>query len=145
MNINLGQLQEMVKDRKAWRAAVHGVTKSLTGLKQLSMHAYSSRKSTLNIHWKDWCWSWSSSTLAALCEELTRWKRLWCWERLKAGGEGIDRGWHSWMASPTQWAWVWVNSRSWWWTGLACCSSWGHIRLSDWTTTTNIFRMYGYF
>ena len=41
----------------------------------------------------------------------------WCWERLKAGGEGDDRGWDSWVASPTQWTWVWVNSRSWWWTG----------------------------
>ena len=41
----------------------------------------------------------------------------WCWERLRAGGEGDDRGWDSWMASPTQWTWVWVNSRSWWWTG----------------------------
>ena len=44
-------------------------------------------------------------------------KRLWCWERLGAGGEGDNRGWDGWMASPTQWTWVWVNSRSWWWTG----------------------------
>ena len=44
-------------------------------------------------------------------------KRLWCWERLKAGGEGDDRGWDGWMASLTRWTWVWVNSRSWWWTG----------------------------
>ena len=51
-----------------------------------------------------------------LCEEITHWKRPWCWERLKAGGEGDDRGWDSWMASLTQWTWVWVNSRSWWWT-----------------------------
>ena len=41
----------------------------------------------------------------------------WCWERLKAGGEGDDRGWDGWMASQTQWTWVWVNSGSWWWTG----------------------------
>ena len=41
----------------------------------------------------------------------------WCWERLKAGGEGDDRGWECWMASPTGWTWVWVNSRSLWWTG----------------------------
>ena len=56
----------------------------------------------------DWLW-----------EELTYWKRLWCWEGLGAGreGEGDDRGWDGWMASPTQWTWVWVNSRSWWWTG----------------------------
>ena len=44
----------------------------------------SSRKSILNIHWKDWCWSWSSNTLATWCEEPTHWKRLWCWERLRA-------------------------------------------------------------
>ena len=41
-------------------------------------------------------------------------KRLWCWEGLGAGGEGDDRGWDGWMASPTQWMWVWVNSGSWW-------------------------------
>ena len=53
----------------------------------------SSRKSVLNIYWKDWCWSWNSNTLATWWEELTHWKRSWCWERLKAGGEGNDRGW----------------------------------------------------
>ena len=41
----------------------------------------------------------------------------WCWEGLGAGGEGDDRGWDGWMASPTRWTWVWVNSMSWWWTG----------------------------
>ena len=75
------------------------------------------RKSVLNIHWKDWCWSWNSNTLATWCEVLTHWKRSWCWERLKAGGEGDDRGWDGWMASLTRWTWVWVNSGSWWWTG----------------------------
>ena len=68
------------------------------------------RKSTLNIHWKDWCWSWSSNTLATWCEELTHWKRPWCWERLRAV-EGNNRGWDVWMASLTQWTWVWANSR----------------------------------
>ena len=53
--------------------------------------------------WKDWCWSWNSSTLATWCEELTHWKRPWCWERLKAGGEGDNIGWDGWMASLTQW------------------------------------------
>ena len=47
----------------------------------------------------------------------THWKRLWCWERVKAGGEGDDRGRDGWMASPTRWTWIWVNSGSWWWTG----------------------------
>ena len=53
---------------------------------------------SLNIHWKDWCWSWNSNTLATWCEESTHWKRLWCWERLKAGGEGDNRGWDGWMS-----------------------------------------------
>ena len=57
-------------------------------------------------------------------------KRLWCWQRLKAGGEGEDRGWDGWMASPTHWTWVWVNSRSFdGQGGLACCSPWGHKEL----------------
>ena len=43
------------------------------------------------------------------------WKRPWCWERLKTG-EGDDRVWNDWMASPSWWTWVWVNSWSWWWT-----------------------------
>ena len=52
-----------------------------------------------------------------LPKELTHLKRPWCWERLKAEGEGDNRGWDGWMASPTRWTWVWVSSRSWWWTG----------------------------
>ena len=60
-----------------------------------------------------WCWSWNSNTLATWWEELIHLKRPWCWERLKAGGEGDIRGWDGWMASPTQWTWVWVNSGSW--------------------------------
>ena len=60
---------------------------------------------------------WSSNTLATSWEELIHWKRPWCWKRLKAGGEGDDRGWDSWMASLTRWTWVWASSGSWWWTG----------------------------
>ena len=74
------------------------------------------RRSVLGVHWKDWCWSWNSNTLATWCKELTHLKRPWCWERLKAG-EGDDRGWDGCMASLTQWTWVWVDSGSWWWTG----------------------------
>ena len=44
-------------------------------------------------------------------------EKTWCWERLKTRGEGDDRRWDGWMASPIQWTWVWVNSGSWWWTG----------------------------
>ena len=60
---------------------------------------------------------WNSNTLATWHEELTHLKRLWCWERLKAGGEGDNREWDSWMVSPTRWTWVWESSGSWWWTG----------------------------
>ena len=56
-------------------------------------------------------------SLATWCEELTHCKRHWCWEKLKAGGEGDDRGWDDGMASLTQWTWVWANARNWWWTG----------------------------
>ena len=99
----------------------------------------SKRKSVLNIHWKDWCWSWNSNTLATWCEELTHLKRPWCWERLKVGGEGDDRGWDGWMASPTQWTWVWVNSRSWRWTGRpGVLQSMGSQRVEyDWATELN--------
>ena len=55
--------------------------------------------------------------LATRYKELTHCKRLWFWERLKAGGEGDIRGWDGWMASLTQWTWVWLGSGSWWWTG----------------------------
>ena len=79
----------------------------------------------------------NSSTLATSCEELTHWKRLWCWEGLGAGGKGDDRGWDGWMASPTRWTWVWVNSRRWWWTGrpgvLRFTGSQRVGRLRDWT------------
>ena len=57
------------------------------------------------------------STLATSCKELTHWKRPWCWEGLGAEGEGDDRGWDGWMASLSQWTWVWVDSGRWWWTG----------------------------
>ena len=87
--------------------------------------------------WKDWCWSWNSNTLATSFEELTHLKRPWCWERLRAGREGDDRGWDDWMASPTWWTWVWVDSRSWWWTRrpgvLWFMGSRSQTRLSNWT------------
>ena len=62
-------------------------------------------------------WSWNSNTLVTWCKELTHLKRPWCWERLKARGEGDDRGWDGWMASLTRWTWVWVSSGRWWWPG----------------------------
>ena len=61
---------------------------------------WTARRSALGFLWKDWCWSWNSTTLVTWCEELTHLKRPWCWERLRAG-EPDDRGWDGWMASPT--------------------------------------------
>ena len=67
------------------------------------------RKSTMNIHWHDRCWSWSSNPLF-FSSEQTLWKRPLCWEGLKARGAGCNRRWDVWMASSTQWTWVWANS-----------------------------------
>ena len=89
-------------------------------------------KSTLNIHWKDWCWSWGSNTLATWCKKLTYWKRPWCWERWKAEGEEGDRWWDGWMRSPVQWEKV--RNREVW-----CAAVHGIAEsdmISHWTTTT---------
>ena len=59
----------------------------------------SSRRSVLGVHWKEWCWVWNYNTLATSFEELTHWKRSWCWEGLGAGGERDDLGWDGWMVS----------------------------------------------
>ena len=84
----------------------------------------------LGVHWKDWCWSWNSNTSATWCEELTHWKRPWCWGRLKAG-EG-DKGWDGWTALPTWWTWVGDGQGS-----LACCAvhetTMSQTWLSNWT------------
>ena len=83
------------------------------------------RRLVLGVHWKDWWLSWNSNTLATSCEELTHWKRPWCWEGLGTG-EGDNRGWHGWMASPTRWTWFWVNFRfDDGQGGLVRCDSWG--------------------
>ena len=77
--------------------------------------------------------------LATWCKELTHLKRLRCWERLKTGGEEGDRGWDGWMVSLTQWTWVCVNSRSWWWTRRpGMLQSMGSQRVGhDWATEVN--------
>ena len=89
--------------------------------------------------WRRAAQSWNSSTWATSCEELTHWKRLWCWEGLRAGGKGNDRGWDGWMASLTRWTWVWVNSGSWWWTGRpGVLRFMGSQRVGhDWATELN--------
>ena len=89
-----------------------------------------SNPSILNIHWKDWCWGWSSSTLATWCKELTHWKRLWCWERLRAGGDGNEEdemvGWHHWLDGH-EFEQALGDSEE---QGvLVCCSPWGHKEL----------------
>ena len=83
--------------------------------------------------------SWNSSTLATWCEEVAPWKRPWCWERLKAGREGDNRGWDDLMASPTWWTWVWVSSGSSWWTGRpSVLQSMGLQRVRhNWATELN--------
>ena len=97
------------------------------------------RKSVLNINWKDWCWSWNSNTVATWCKELTHWKRPWCWERLRAGGEGTVEdekvGWHHRL-----------NGHGFGWTlgvgqgGLECCGSQDHKEpdTTEWLNWTEL-------
>ena len=87
------------------------------GVGEDSWVRWTARRSVLGVHWKDWCWNWNSNTLVTWCKELIHWKKPWCWERLRAGGEGDNKGWDDWIASSTRWRWVWVDSGSWWWTG----------------------------
>ena len=83
--------------------------------------------------------SWNSNPLAIWCEELTHLRIPWCWEKLKVGGEGDDRGWDGWMASLTRWTWVWSSSRSRWWTGRPGVPQFmGSQRVGhDWVTELN--------
>ena len=95
------------------------------------------RKSVLNIHWKDWFWSWSSNTLATWCEELTHLKRLWCWERLKEEQKVTTEdemvGWHHWLdGHEFEWAAGVGDGQG----GLVCCSPWG-CKESDMTEWLN--------
>ena len=94
---------------------------------------------------KDWCWSWNSNTLATWCQELTHLERPWCCKRLKAKGEGDDRGWDGWMASPTWWTWVWPSSGSWWRTGKpgGLQSIWSQRVGHDWATELKSLRAWG--
>ena len=100
------------------------------------------RKSTLNIHWKDWCWSWLKLKLQYFGHLMWRTgflEKTLMLERLKAGVEGYDRGWDGWMASPTPWTWVWESSETWWWTGKpGLLESMGSQRVEhNWVTKLN--------
>ena len=94
--------------------------------------------SALNTHWKDWCWSWSSNTLATWWGEPTYWKRPWCWERLRVRGKGDDRGWDSWITDSMEMSlWKIVKDRESWSAavyGVAKSQTW----LSDWTVMTTL-------
>ena len=100
----------------------------------------SQRISILSIHWKDWCWSWSSNTLTTWCEELTHWKRAWSWKSLRAR-KGGNRQWNCWMASLTQWTWVWANSEVLKGRGHAAVLgvTKSQIQLNNWTITTECY------
>ena len=95
------------------------------------------------MHWKNWCWS--SNTLATCSKEPTHWKRPWCWERLKAGGEGDGRGWDGWMATLTQWTWVWANCGRYCRTGRpGMLQPMGSQEVGhDWATEQQIFAVNG--
>ena len=90
-------------------------------------------KSVLNIHWKDWCWSWSSSTLATWCEEPTQRKRHRCWERQEEKGRSEDEmvGWHHWLDGHEFKQALGDGEGQ---GGLVCCSPWGHkgLDMTEW-------------
>ena len=98
---------------------------------------WSSRKNSPTVG--PWGFEKGHNTLATCYERVTHLKRPQCWERLNAGGEGDDRGWDCWMASPTQRTWVWVDSGSWWWTGRpGLLQSVGSQRVGhNWVTELN--------
>ena len=90
-----------------------------------------------------WFWSWSSKPLATLCDKLPHWKRPWCGERLKAGGEVDNRRWDGWMASLTRWMWVWASFGRWWWDKAAWHAEVHEVAktqtwLRDWTKLSSM-------
>ena len=94
-------------------------------------------KSVLNIHWKDWCWSWNFCHLMWRTDSLEKTLKLGKMEGRRSRRD--DRGRDSWMTSPTWWTWIWASSESWWWTGrpgmLQSMGSWRVVH--DWVTELN--------
>ena len=100
------------------------------------------RRSTLGFLWKEWCWSWNSSTLATSWEELTHWKRPWCWEGLEQEEKGTTEdgiaAWHHWLdGRESEWTLGVGDGQG----GLACCDLWGR-KESDTTEWLNCFIPY---
>ena len=99
-------------------------------------------KSVLNIHWKDWCWSWNSNTLATCCKEPTHWNRTWCWERLRQEEKGTTEdemiGWHHWLHEHEFEQAPGVGDGE---GNLACYSPWGHkeSNMTERLTELNFF------
>ena len=94
------------------------------------------REITLNIHWKDGHWRWSSNILVIWYKNMAHWNSPWCWERTKAEGEEDVRGWDGWMTSLMQWTWTWADSGRYWGTGMpGMLQSMGSQRVThDWVT-----------
>ena len=112
----------MPKNRYFWTVVLEKTLKSPLGFKEIQPVHPKGDQSWVFIGRTDAeaetpiLWQWVPGMINTSCDELTHWRRPWYWEGLEAGGGGDIRGWDGWMASPTQY-WVWINSRSWWWTG----------------------------
>ena len=126
------------KNRWLWTVVLEKTHEFLR--QQRDENSQSQRKSSLNIHWKDWCWNWSSNNLATWWEELTHFKRPWCRERLraeeKAKTEDELPSWHHRLSGHESEQTPWDSKEQ---QTLACCSSWvtkSQTRLTTWATTT---------
>ena len=108
-----------------WHCLSLGLEWRLTFSSPMATAEFSEFKEIQPVHPKDQSWVFigrtdtEAETPVLWPPDVKSWLigKDWCWEGLGAGGEGDDRGWDGWKASPTRWTWVWVNSRSWWWTG----------------------------
>ena len=93
------------------------------------------KENNLKIHWKDWCWSWNSNTLATWSNELTHWKRPWCWEDWRREKRTIEDEMAGWYHRLTGNEFEQVLSFGYGQESLACCSPWGH---KNWDMTERL-------